>query len=225
MANRLTLSPEAGRGGEAKYWATFSDVALSMLLVLVLFILAQFVQYERVFVFEEIGRRMQEVAERIESVAAPYEGVEVEVFKEDDMHQRIRVAGALVFEPCRANLTDKGRRLLIDLGRALSATGPYFESVEVEGHADRLAATGEVCRREGIEDNWQLSSRRATEVVRLFSGEDFFPGAELSSVGRGAFHPLSSPSDTTAADLRKDRRIEIVLRYSDQGIGKDGPGG
>lgn len=225
MAGRLSLSPESGRDGEAKYWATFSDVALSMLLILVLFILVQFLQYNRVSVLQEIGRRMQHVAQQVERVADEHKGVDVKVLKEDYMHQRIRVSGGLVFAPCRDAITSRGRSLLIDLGQVLSANASYFESVQVEGHTDPLSATGEVCRAAGIADNWQLSARRATEVVRLFSSEGFFPGAELSAVGRGQFHPLSAASDTTAAALKKDRRIEIVLRYSDKGLGQEKPGG
>ena len=221
------LSPSAGdhRNEEVKHWATFSDVALSMLLVFVLFILAQFLNYEQIFVQEEIDRRKDRVAVQIRAQAGRWEGIEVELVNEDGLSQRIRVTGELVFEECRDDLKPMGRELLLVLGATLGDQESYFESVQVEGHADRQGVTGIVCQQEGIEDNWQLSARRATEVVRLFSSSSLLQNARLSSVGRGEFHPLSNPSDTTATALARDRRIEIVLRYSQEGILPTNPDG
>jgi chemotaxis protein MotB len=114
---------------------------------------------------------------------------------------------------------------LAELGGALGEYEGYFSSVEVEGHADRQAPTGRICRERAIVDNWQLSARRATEVVRLFSLEALIDDRKLSSVGKGQFHPLSAVDGTTAALLEQDRRIEVVLRYTDDGIGEARPDG
>ena len=225
MDTRLSPSPGDHRNEEAKHWATLGDVALSMLLVFVLFILAQFLKYEQIFVQEEIERRKHLVAVQIRAEAGRREGIDVEVVSEDGLSQRIRVTGELVFEECRDDLRPTGRELLIVLGAVLGDQESYFESVQVEGHADRQGVTGIVCQQAGIEDNWQLSARRATEVVRLFSSSSLLQNARLSSVGRGEFHPLSDPSDTTALALARDRRIEIVLRYSQEGILPENPDG
>ena len=224
MDTRLSPSPGDHRNEEAKHWATLGDVALSMLLVFVLFILAQFLNYEQIFVQEEIERRKHLVAVQIRAEAGRREGIDVEVVSEDGLSQRIRVTGELVFEECRDDLRPTGRELLIVLGAVLGDQESYFESVQVEGHADRQGVTGIVCQQAGIEDNWQLSARRATEVVRLFSSSSLLQNARLSSVGRGEFHP-SNPSDTTALALARDRRIEIVLRYSQEGILPENPDG
>ncbi|WP_419860426.1 OmpA/MotB family protein [Candidatus Palauibacter sp.] len=189
-----------------------------MLLVLVLFILAQFLNYEQIFIQEEIDRRKERVETQIHAETVDREGIAIEVVSDDDLSQRIRVTGELVFEECRDDLRPTGRELLMTLGTTLGRNQSFFESVQVEGHADRQGPTGIVCQQAGIEDNWQLSAQRATEVVRLFSSSELFEAAQLSSVGRGEYHPLSDPSDTTATALSRDRRIEIVLRYSQQGI-------
>ena len=55
MDTRLSPSPGDHRNEEAKHWATLGDVALSMLLVFVLFILAQFLNYEQIFVQEKLN--------------------------------------------------------------------------------------------------------------------------------------------------------------------------
>lgn len=217
METRFSLSPESRHGDEARHWTTFSDVALAMLLVFVLFILAQFLQYERIFVLEEIDRRKQVVAQSIDNLAAQWQEIQVIVEDEDELRQRIRISGngELVFEPCLDELRPDGADLMENIGVLLGEYPGYFAAVEVEGHADRQAATGIVCVRAGIQDNWQLSARRATEVVRVFSRSQALPNTLLSAVGKGEFHPLSAPSDTTQEALRQDRRIEIVLRYSE----------
>lgn len=224
VQGRISLNPESRNVEDARHWATFSDIALAMLLVFVLFILAQFLHYQRIFVLEEIASRKEAVAGRLSGVAVVAGGIQIEVLDDDDLQQRIRVSGALVFRECSEELTPRGRAILVQLGGVLTEFQDYFNSVEVEGHADRQAPTGRVCRDRGIEDNWQLSARRATEVVRLFSVEALVADEKLSSVGKGQFHPLSATDDTTALAFEQDRRIEVVLRYSDNGIGEVDPG-
>ncbi len=218
MPMRLAPSADDYRNEGVRRWATLSDVVLSMLLVLILFVLAQFLNYEQIFVQEEIDRRKERVEMQIHAEAVGRDGITIEVVSVDDLSQRIRVTGELVFEECRDNLRPTGRELLMALGTTLGRNQSFFESIQVEGHTDRQNPTGIVCRQAGIEDNWQLSAQRATEVVRLFSSSEFFDAAQLSSVGRGEHHPLSNPADTTVTALSSDRRIEIVLRYSQQGI-------
>lgn len=137
MRARISLNPESRNAEDARYWATFSDIALAMLLVFMLFILAQFLHYQRIFVLEEIASRKGEVAEWLSDVVQPADSVRIEVLDDDDLQQRIRVVGALVFRPCSEELTPRGRDLLITLGAVLSEHEHYFSSVEVEGHADR----------------------------------------------------------------------------------------
>ena len=224
MPMRLAPSADDYRNDGVRRWATLSDVVLSMLLVFVLFILVQFLNYEQIFIQEEIDRRKERVETQIRAETGGREGITIEVASDDGLSQRIRVTGELVFEECRDDLRPTGRELLMALGTTLGRNQSFFESVQVEGHADRQPV-GIVCEQAGIEDNWQLSAQRATEVVRLFSSSELFEGAQLSSVGRGEYHPRSDPADTTATALSRDRRIEIVLRYSQEGIVGGSPDG
>jgi len=198
-----------------------------MLLVFMLVILAQYLHYQDIFVLEEIQKRKDRVAQRVDSLDAFWSGIRLEAVDEDGLHQRIRVAGELVFRSCRDDLTTDGQALLEDIGTILKTHRNFFQSVQVEGHADRRGAAGCSEVASGVEDNWQLSARRATEVVRLFSSSQVLPGEVLSSVGRGQFQPLSEPTDTSTAALERDRRIEIVLRYSEEDAsrGFEGSGG
>jgi chemotaxis protein MotB len=215
VQSRISLSPESRDAEDARYWATFSDIALAMLLVFMLFILAQFLHYQRIFVLEEVERRRVEVAERLVDLDAKSDSIAIVVTKEGDLQQRLRVSGALRFDSCSERLQPASRTFLEELGALLGEFDSYLSTIEVEGHADRLPATGEACVRNLIDDNWQLSARRATEVVRVFAVSGLLPSEKLSSVGKGEFHPLSEANDTTREGRELDRRIEILLQYSD----------
>lgn len=224
MRARISLNPESEQSEGASYWAAFSDITLAMLLVFLLFILAQILQNQEIFVLEAISQRKQEVAASVASATTEADSVEV-LSPAYNREQRIRVGGAFVFKECSEELEETGQDLLRELGAVLDSHRTYFTSVEIEGHADRQAPTGPVCKRRGISDNWQLSARRANQVVRFFSQQELIGDPKLSSVGKGQFHPLSAPEETASAALARDRRIEIVLRYSDDGLSEVRPGG
>lgn len=61
----------------------------------------------------------------------------------------------------------------------------------------------------GFPSNWELSTRRAVEVVHFLVGQGVQPGM-LSAAGYGEFDPVE-PNDT-APNKAKNRRIEISLQ-------------
>lgn len=76
--------------------------------------------------------------------------------------------------------------------------------LRVDGHTDNIPLSGTGRYR----DNWELSSARATSVVK-FLIENGVPPARLVAAGFGEFQPLD-PSDTDEA-RSKNRRIELKL--------------
>ncbi|MBO6717544.1 MAG: peptidoglycan -binding protein [Rhizobiaceae bacterium] len=91
---------------------------------------------------------------------------------------------------------------LIDLSREIP---PEIDWVlRVDGHTDNIPLSGAGRYR----DNWELSTARATSVVK-FLIEEGVPATRLVAAGFGEFQPLD-PADT--ADARdKNRRIELKL--------------
>jgi outer membrane protein OmpA-like peptidoglycan-associated protein len=212
----LDLAPTEAHG-RGSTWPVVGDIALSLVLVLVLFILAQFLHYDLVFVFEKIDQRRTEMERLVQAAAgevlASADVPRLEIFSEGSKAQRIRFPEAMLFESCGTVPRPDGARLIQAVGRAIGERASYFESVQIEGHADRRPPTGECQRR--LRDNWGLSSARATEFVRVLVQPAVFPGVHLvSAVGRGDSQPLISelPSD---ADLDHDRRVELILVYSE----------
>ena len=76
--------------------------------------------------------------------------------------------------------------------------------VIVEGHTDNVPV-----KINGIKDNWDLSTRRATAVVRKLTTEHYVDPARLSAAGRAEFAPLGD--NNTAAGRALNRRTEIVI--------------
>ena len=79
--------------------------------------------------------------------------------------------------------------------------------VVVYGYTDNLAV-GAPLKRAGIENNVDLSSRRADNVVAYLESQGVNPNI-ISAKGFGDTHPVAS--NDTPDGRAKNRRIEIVL--------------
>lgn len=76
--------------------------------------------------------------------------------------------------------------------------------VIVEGHTDNVPVNVK-----GVRDNWELSTMRATAVVRVLSNEYYVDPARLSAAGRAEFDPRGD--NGTSAGRAMNRRTEIVI--------------
>jgi chemotaxis protein MotB len=79
----------------------------------------------------------------------------------------------------------------------------FDHPIVVEGHTDDQAISNGQ-----FPTNWELSTARATAVVR-FLIRDHVPPGRLGASGYGAMHPLTT--NATAAGRSRNRRVEIVL--------------
>jgi chemotaxis protein MotB len=79
----------------------------------------------------------------------------------------------------------------------------FDHPIVVEGHTDDQAISSSQ-----FPTNWELSTARATAVVRFFIRDHVAPG-RLGASGYGAMHPLTS--NASAAGRSRNRRVEIVL--------------
>jgi chemotaxis protein MotB len=93
------------------------------------------------------------------------------------------------------NELDKVTETLKELGR----------DVTVEGHTDSMPPTGEM-------SNWELSSLRASYVVRYMISKHNFPASKLSSAGYADTRPIASNGTEQGRSL--NRRIEIHVHYN-----------
>jgi chemotaxis protein MotB len=89
----------------------------------------------------------------------------------------------------------------------MNAIGPVLKTsghdVSVEGHADQRSSTAPYAT------NWELSSARATQVLRDLVERGGMGADHIQSVGFGSSRPLSAGTSDT--DLAANRRVDIVV--------------
>ena len=100
-------------------------------------------------------------------------------------------------------MTSSGRQVLGEVGAVL-ARYPGYE-IRVQGHTDNLVM------KEGAvyETNWELSTMRATQVVKFLLEEYTIDPAQVEATGCGEFRPISS--NETAEGRAQNRRVEIRI--------------
>lgn len=112
------------------------------------------------------------------------------------------ITSAVVFAGDRADLLPDGRRLIGAIGPVLA---PIPNRIEVDGHTNQLPVT-----TVNYPSSWELSTARASTVVRYLNGTVGIAPSRLSAVGFADTKPLYDPSDPRAPEL--NRRVEIVVQ-------------
>ena len=109
----------------------------------------------------------------------------------------------LLFKSGKWSVDPKGVQALNELAGVLEENPDI--NIMIEGHTDELAYGG----NGNIEDNWDLSAKRATSIVKiLLTGSSIDP-VRLTASGRSSFLPID-PANTSSARA-KNRRTEIIL--------------
>jgi chemotaxis protein MotB len=90
------------------------------------------------------------------------------------------------------------------IDRLAAVIAPRGEALRIEGHSDNVPI-----HNARFASNWELSTARATELIKLFIERYHMPPARLSASGFAEFHPVS---DNLTADGRaRNRRVDIVI--------------
>lgn len=97
----------------------------------------------------------------------------------------------------------KGKEALMKLGKVLQ-TQPDV-GILVEGHTDNVPYGG----NGNVTDNWDLSVKRATSIVKILTENSEIDPQQLTAAGRSEYMPLN-PADTKEARA-KNRRTEIII--------------
>jgi len=115
----------------------------------------------------------------------------------------------VLFSSGQADMSEGGKAEMLKVASALIQIGSEIPDdinwvLRIDGHTDNIPLSG----TGRLRDNWELSSSRATSVVR-FLIEEGIPANRLLAAGFGEFQPLED-ADTDEARA-KNRRIELKL--------------
>lgn len=160
-------------------------------------------------------KRMDDLNRRLDAQTAALSGLRKRIadalvnFKSDELTVTqkdgkvyVSLSEKLLFKSGSAEVDPKGREAIGQLATVLKANSDI--GVLVEGHTDSIPiASGR------FKDNWELSTARATSIVRLLTVEHKLQPESVTAAGRGEFVPVASNRD---ADGRaRNRRTEIIL--------------
>jgi chemotaxis protein MotB len=111
------------------------------------------------------------------------------------------VSDEVLFASAESLLLEEGLKVLDGLAPALKASG---RPVMIEGHTDSRPVSSS-----RYASNWELSTARATQVLRYLQSKWGIPPTKLSASGYADTKPLAAGN--TEAAFAKNRRVEIVI--------------
>lgn len=113
----------------------------------------------------------------------------------------ISIADKLLFQSGSYNVTTRAKEVLAKVAKVINSK-PNFEAM-VESHTDNVPYSKGV-----LVDNWDLSVKRATSVVRVLEELKVNP-QQLIAAGRSSYVPLVE--NDTANNKAKNRRTRIIV--------------
>jgi chemotaxis protein MotB len=147
---------------------------------------------------------MKKLKETLTKSLKAFEGKGLTV-TEKDGKVYVSMENKLLFESGSWTVGAEGKKAVDLVGKVLG-DNPEI-SVLIEGHTDNDKITGTIAG--GVENNWDLSTKRATAIVNILSANAKVKKENLTAAGRGEYAPLLS--NETAEGKAKNRRIEIIL--------------
>ena len=115
----------------------------------------------------------------------------------------IDISDKLLFKTAKYNVTPEAKAVLGKVATVLK-NQPDIEFM-VEGHTDNVEYKGGGL----VLDNWDLSVKRATSVVRILQKEYGLDPAKMAAAGRGEYNPVGE--NTTKEGRATNRRTRIVI--------------
>ncbi len=115
----------------------------------------------------------------------------------------IDISDKLLFKSGKFEITPQAKTVLGKVAMVLK-NQPDIEFM-VEGHTDNLPFTaGDV-----LVDNWDLSVKRATEIVRVLHKQYGLDPSKMVAAGRGEYNPVKE--NNSAENRSANRRTRIVI--------------
>lgn len=145
---------------------------------------------------------LQSLKKSITDALKGFSSEEINV-EEKDGKLYVSLSEKLLFSSGSFAIDAKGKDAISKLGQVLSQQDDF--KIVVEGHTDNVPYNGSGV----IIDNWDLSVKRATSVVRILTDEGGVDPSNVAASGRSEYLPLNDNS--TSADKAKNRRTEIIL--------------
>jgi len=169
-------------------------------------------------IFDELQKKLEEVEDEKSAYADKLETIKVakvniqELIDQMGLNENIKIIeeehkiilrfdSVILFDSGSAVIKDTARPVIKKLGQVLSTLDT---EIIVQGHADDRPINTTL-----FPSNWELSTKRATNVVRFLIDECNLKEDQLTAAGNAEFKPIA-PNDTEY-NRQKNRRIDIEI--------------
>ncbi|MDZ7343812.1 MAG: OmpA family protein [candidate division KSB1 bacterium] len=153
---------------------------------------------------EEIKRLTSAQEELLKELQQEIENKEIQITQLAD-RLSVSLVDKILFPSGEAEITPAGLKVLERVGNIIKNVQEKI--IRVEGHTDNVPIAPRLQKQ--FPTNWELSTARATNVVRFLQEKVGMDPARLQAVGLSEYHPVAS--NTTPEGRSKNRRIEIAL--------------
>ncbi|TCZ70509.1 OmpA/MotB family protein [Flaviaesturariibacter aridisoli] len=120
----------------------------------------------------------------------------------------ISISDKLLFKSGSYDVTPAAMTVLGKVAQVLNSK-PEIEFL-VEGHTDNVPVS-----LPGIQDNWDLSTKRATSIVRILQKQYSIDPKRMTAGGRGEYLPVQ-PNDSPSGKAANRRTRIVILPQLDQ---------
>lgn len=115
----------------------------------------------------------------------------------------VSISDKLLFKSGSSSINKKADNVLAKIASVINDHDQL--QVLVEGHTDDLPISNSC-----VADNWDLSVKRATSVVRSLYNDHYVSPERLTAAGRSSFVPKDD--NDTAQGRSRNRRTEIIIQ-------------
>ncbi|MFZ4520935.1 MAG: OmpA/MotB family protein [Bacteroidales bacterium] len=144
---------------------------------------------------------MSNLKNSIAAALLNYKADELSVYIKDG-NVYVSMEEKLLFKSGSDLVNPQGKEALKSLAKVINSTKDI--TVNIEGHTDNVPIN-----TKQFEDNWDLSTARATSIVRILTKDYDFDPNRITASGRGKFHPVKT--NDTAEGRAGNRRTEVIL--------------
>lgn len=202
MAIRLNQPPEGGS------WMGFTDLTAALLSLFILaFVAMATLKSEKDEQLTRTEKEMESCQDQVKRIARERNALLSRSLKnplEKGLialeNGNIQIQASLLFPTGSAALTQKGHEVLAMIGKGMLDAIDSSEVIMVAGFTDDNPI------KSSTYTNWELSTQRATNVVKTLI-RNGFPPNRVFAAGFGEFQPKLP--NTTAENRQLNRRVEI----------------
>jgi len=187
------------------FWPGFTDVIVVTLLVFLFFLVVQMGVSLELVQSDQITECQARVAQQVgDALGQDQKALTIDA---NGNLQRLQFSDRILFNRGEADLLPTGAEVMRAVGDILLKNASLYKNMQVEGHTDARPIN-----TSRFPSNWELSSARATSVVRFLQDQVGFDPKILSSTGYAEYQPIAA--EPTDEGFARNRRVEVVLVYS-----------